>query len=192
MTGKYKIHDLPEWEQPDDGFSFYIEKFGRLWAWMVLAIAVVSFYEVFTRYALNMPTIWVHETAIMFAGLCFAYGGPYAMARHRHIRVFGIYNLYGFKTRCIVDIIIALLTLFFSVGNAISFYLFGLRAFFKPDGTFFLQGTGSAWNPPFPPFVKLLFFVVMILISIQVILNMVRAVNRLRQGPPESSEGGNQ
>ncbi len=187
MTDKYRIPDLPAWEQPDNVVDFYVEKLGRIWAWLVVAIALISFYEVVARYLFNAPTIWVHETAIMFAGLCFAFGGPYAMARHRHIRVTGLYNLFGFKTRCFLDILICLITLAFAAGNAWAFLRFANKAFFAPDGTFRLEGSGTAFNPPYPPLVKGVFLFVMIVLVVQVLLRLKAAIQGLVQGEKEKS-----
>ena len=57
------------------------------------------------------PTIWVTETTIFLCALAFIYGGLYAVARDRHIRVVLIYNALPPGWRRVFDIGISILCL---------------------------------------------------------------------------------
>ena len=60
---------------------------GRAAAWLFVAAAVVTVYEVGSRYLFGAPTSWAHETTTALCAAGFALGGAYAFARNEHIRI---------------------------------------------------------------------------------------------------------
>lgn len=57
------------------------------------------------------------------------------------------------------------------------------KAMFRPDGSFFLETSGSAWNSPAPALLKIFLLVVMVTMSIQFLILTVNYLRRpLRTG----------
>ena len=60
---------------------------GRACAWLFVAAAAITVYEVIARYAFGAPTTWAHVTTTALCAIGFCAGGGYSMARDEHIRV---------------------------------------------------------------------------------------------------------
>jgi TRAP-type C4-dicarboxylate transport system permease small subunit len=60
---------------------------GRAASWLFVAAAIVTVYEVGSRYLFGRPTSWAHETTTALCAAGFALGGAYAFARNEHIRI---------------------------------------------------------------------------------------------------------
>lgn len=168
--------DHLESAQPKTKLDELIDRVGRYLSWLFLIAVAISFYEVVMRYVFNAPTIWVHETTIMLVAVSFAYGGAYAMARDSHIRIGLLYNWVSPRTRRYLDILNALLTLLFLVGIGYAAIEFTEKSLFAPDGRLRLEGTGSAWNPPFPPLVKSVLLLCIALMAVQTVLHLIKAI----------------
>lgn len=160
----------------------YIDRLGNIIAWAFLVSVAISFYEIASRYLFDSPTIWVHETTIMICALCMAYGGTYCLARDSHIRIRILYDAVGEKGKRVLDIINALLTLFFCVLLTYAAYIMTEKALFTPMGDWRLETTGSAWNPIYPAIVKFFLFAVLILMSLQSLLHLFKAVTQKPAG----------
>ena len=165
---------------PEAGFlGRLIQKGGVFVASLFLVSAAITVFEVFMRYALDAPTIWVTETTIFLCALAFIYGGLYAVARDRHIRVVLIYNALPPGWRRIFDVGISILCLISATFFAWASWTWVARSWWAPGGRLRLQGTGSAWNPPTPALLKAFLMVVMIAMAIQF---LILAINYARRG----------
>jgi TRAP-type mannitol/chloroaromatic compound transport system permease small subunit len=60
---------------------------GRPVAWLFVAAALFSAYEVVMRYAFDAPSNWVHVTSTALCAVAFGFGGAWCMARDEHIRI---------------------------------------------------------------------------------------------------------
>lgn len=60
---------------------------GRAAAFVFVAAAAVTVWEVGARYLFGAPTAWAHETTTTLCVVGFALGGAYAFARNEHIRI---------------------------------------------------------------------------------------------------------
>lgn len=60
---------------------------GRAAAWLFVAAACVTVWEVVSRYLFGAPTTWAHATTTASCAVGFALGGAYAFARNEHIRI---------------------------------------------------------------------------------------------------------
>lgn len=168
--------DHLEAAKPKTRLDHWVDQAGRYVSWLFLVGVLISFLEVLMRYLLNSPTIWAHETTIMLVALCFAYSGAYALARDSHIRIGLIYNAVGARGRRYLDIVNASLTLVFLVGMGYAAIEFTEKSWFAPGGELRLEGTGTAWNPPFPPIVKLVLLLCIALMAVQSALHLIKAI----------------
>jgi C4-dicarboxylate transporter DctQ subunit len=60
---------------------------GRAAAWLFVAAAAVTVFEVASRYLFGAPTTWAHATTTALCATGFALGGAYAFVRNEHIRI---------------------------------------------------------------------------------------------------------
>jgi len=66
---------------------------GRAFGWCIVILTLSVAYEVFVRYALNAPTVWVFDMMVQMYGALFLMAGPYALAQDGHVRADVIYRL---------------------------------------------------------------------------------------------------
>lgn len=147
----------------------------------VLSMAVLLF-EVVMRYVFNSPTLWVHETTVFLCAIGFMFGGLYCTAKDTHIRIVIIYDAVGPKARRLLDIVIYTVCYtvcaLASASFAYAAWTMAERASFTPSGSFRLETSGTAWNPPTPALLKLFLLLVLILITVQCVVLAYRAVIR--------------
>jgi len=143
-------------------------------------VAVVSCYEIARRYLFDDPTIWVHETATFLGGALFILGGLYALATDRHVRVVLIYDAVSDKARTALRIVHHLFGLAFSGMMLFASWTMARKAVLAPWGDIRFETSGSAWNPPFPAYIKVLILVAFVVMTVQFILHLVRDIRRLR------------
>ena len=79
-------------EQPRNLLDKAIVRIGNALSLLFLFTVAISFYEVVMRYVFNAPTIWVHESASFLGACLFVFGGIYALATNKHVRVVLIYD----------------------------------------------------------------------------------------------------
>ena len=130
------------------------------------------------RYVFNAPTRWVHETVVFLSAIAFVYGGLYAAAIDKHIRVVLFYDQLSAGLKRVFDVAISLTCLVASLFFAWAAWLSVERAAWTPQGDFRLETSGSAWNPPYPGLLKIFLFVILILLAVQF---AIFTVNYLRK-----------
>ena len=141
-----------------------------LFAIGIVASMLILINEVLLRYFFNAPTIWAHETTIFLCGAAFLYGGLYCTARDRHIRVVLIYDTLPPPLRRVLDVVISLICMVASTFFAYASWLMVQKAAFRPDGSFRLERSGSAWDPVFPGLIKVFLLVVMSVMAVQFLI----------------------
>ncbi|MBO0904674.1 TRAP transporter small permease subunit [Jiella sonneratiae] len=156
-----------------------IEKGGVFVASLFVVSAAIIIYEIFMRYVLNEPTLWVTETTIFLCAVAFIYGGLYCVARDRHIRVVLLYDFLPPAWRRVFDVAISALCLISACFFAWASWTMVEKSWWAPTGALRLEGTGSAWNPPTPALMKGFLMLVMITMAIQFV---ILAVNYARRG----------
>jgi C4-dicarboxylate transporter DctQ subunit len=160
-----------------------ITRVARLFAVGILIAMAVLVLEIFLRYVFNSPTTWAHETTTFLSAVTFIFGGLYCVARNSHIRVVLLYDIVGARLRNLLDVLISIACLCASVFFAWAAWLMAMKATFRPDGSFFLETSGSAWNSPAPALLKLFLLLVLVTMSFQFLL---LTLNYLRGPvPPE-------
>lgn len=90
--------------------------FGKVFAWLIVFMAIGTGYEVFVRYILNRPTAWALDVSFIMYGTLFMMGGAYTLSRGGHVRGDFLYRLWKPRTQARVDLV--LYFLFFFPGVA--------------------------------------------------------------------------
>ena len=165
----------------DNRLDRLISWLGRKLSWLFALVVVISFFEVVMRYLFDSPTIWVHETATFIGAVLFVLGGLYAFANDQHVRVVVLYDALNDRTRNWLNILHHLLGLCFSGMMVYGSWFMMYSGLFAPWGALRLETSGSAWNPPFPAYLKTLIFIAFCVLSVQLLLHLFRDLGRLRR-----------
>jgi len=130
------------------GVELSSEWVGSAARWLVVALVIITIYDVVARYVFNAPTEWGYETVSMLGGSIIILGWAYVQLHHSHIRVDVLYSRLSSKRQAIIDIL-------------------GFLIFFVPFSILFLKSavewtiwswstqevmTESYWYPPASPF----------------------------------------
>ncbi len=91
------------------------DRTGRAAAIAMPLMVVVMAWEVFARYFLNAPTIWVYDTALMLWAWMGFVGGALAMREDRHIRVDILVQHLSARRRAVLELLTMPLLAFFLV-----------------------------------------------------------------------------
>lgn len=156
------------------GLDKAISWLGEKLSVIFLIIVAITFFEVFVRYVLNSPTIWVHETAMFLGGCLFIFGGAYALAIDKHVRVVLLYDNVSPKVRAYLNLFHHLMGFIFSVAMTYAAYRMAYESWFKPWGALQLETSGTAWNTYFPAYLKAVILITMFLISLQFFLKFIK------------------
>ena len=95
---------------------------GRALGWCILILTLSVTYEVFVRYVLNAPTVWVFDMMVQMYGALFLMAGPYALAQDAHVRGDVLYRLFTVKVQARIDLI---LYIFFFFPGMLALFYFG-------------------------------------------------------------------
>ena len=87
---------------------------GKLFAWLIVMLAIVVGVEVFKRYILNAPTAWIFDLNSILYGTIFMMCGAYTLAQNGHVRGDFLYGSMKPRTQAGLDL--ALYILFFIPG----------------------------------------------------------------------------
>lgn len=93
---------------------------GRAFGWCILILTLSVSYEVFVRYVLNAPTVWVFDMMVQMYGALFLMAGPYALAQDSHVRGDVLYRLFPVRWQARIDFV--LYVLFFFPGMLALFW----------------------------------------------------------------------
>ncbi len=85
---------------------------GRAFGWCILILTLSVSYEVFVRYVLNAPTVWVFDMMVQMYGALFLMAGPYALAQDAHVRGDVLYRLLPVRFQASIDFVLYLLFFF--------------------------------------------------------------------------------
>jgi TRAP-type mannitol/chloroaromatic compound transport system permease small subunit len=90
----------------------FTEATGKLVSLSMLFLVAAISYEVFSRYILNDPTIWVSDASYMTNGSAFMLGCGYALLKRAHVRTDLFWSRYSARKQGAIDLV-AYLFLFF-------------------------------------------------------------------------------
>ncbi|MBR9884759.1 MAG: TRAP transporter small permease [Oceanospirillales bacterium] len=161
---------LPDADTDITAVDRLIEKGGRLCAWLVLVAMLISVYEVISRYVFDAPTIWAHETTIFLVAAIFALGGPYTLARNRHIQINVLHDLLPTSARKWLKILNLLLGIGFCCAIGYAAWVLSYQATHTPTGDWHFQTSGSSWNSPLPAFTKIIILLSVVLMALQLVV----------------------
>jgi TRAP-type mannitol/chloroaromatic compound transport system permease small subunit len=154
---------------------------GGVAAAIVILLVILMLYDVVMRYAFNAPTVWGNDINTWLMGASFVLSIAYAMSTDSHVRVDLLYNDATKHRMRVVDLIgFSLLVL--PTVSWITWGLFGhfLEALKSGERS----GTGG-WNPIVWPF-RLVLFVGFMMLSIQIVAEIVKRVLSLAGKPVET------
>ena len=187
-----KVFDQLEAVTVRTEFDAWINRIGKYLSVIIFVSMAISVFEVVCRYVFQSPTEWVHETTVLLIAIMFAFSGAFTFARGRHIQVRALYDSLTERNRRALDAVNALLALAYFIGLAYASWVMFDRSIFDPTGSFVLERSGSAWNPPHPPFIKAAVLIAAITMAIQAALHFMQNARRLlRPNPkPRNKVGG--
>ena len=165
------------------------DSFVRPIGWLVPIVAVISVYEVFARYLLNAPTIWVHETSTLLIAVVFLIGGVRAMARNQHVKIDLLRYLLPVRWLQGLDLVRSFLLI--PICAAL-LYVAALTAWdavhARPGLLFYLERSGSFWNPPFPALTKLALLTACAFLLVQSVVQFLHALKQKASNTPGVGE----
>ncbi len=98
------------------GFVRYtVRLIGRTVPVLLPLLAGLVAFEVFARYILGSPTIWVYDTSLFLFGYISSLGGAYAQQKKAHINVDIIYLKVPKFVRCLFNLVTIILAVGFLV-----------------------------------------------------------------------------
>lgn len=142
--------------------------FSRIAIWAPAFIVAIIFYEVFMRYILFKPTLWVNEMSLWVGGAIYVTAGLYAMQQRSHIRIFILYDMAPRWLRKVFDTISVL---------CIAIFVFAIiwGGFGEAAAKFWRFETfGTAFDPPIPATNKPLILITAFVLMLQAISNLIR------------------
>ena len=86
--------------------------FGKIFAWLIVLMAVGTGYAVFMRYVFNRPPAWSLDVSFIAYGTLFMMGGAYTLSRGGHVRGDFIYRLWQPRRQALVDFVLYLFFFF--------------------------------------------------------------------------------
>lgn len=150
---------------------------GRAFGWCILILTFSVSYEVFVRYVLNAPTVWVFDMMVQMYGALFLMAGPYALAQDTHVRGDVVYRLLPVRWQARIDFTLFLLFLF---PGMLALFWFGAEI--AADSWRYEE---VSWNSPARIqiyFFKTLIPVAGVLMIVQGVAELLRCWMAMRQG----------
>ncbi|OGA69040.1 MAG: hypothetical protein A3G83_04945 [Betaproteobacteria bacterium RIFCSPLOWO2_12_FULL_68_20] len=158
-----------------------IDKFtdttGTWVAWLNVPLMAAVSVEVFSRYAMDAPTIWSFDVTYMLYGTIFMLGAAYALHKGAHIRTDFFFEKWSIRTRGVIDST-AYLVFFFP-----SFIVFLFVSWDEGWYAFSINETSeqTPWRPILWPF-KMVVPLASLLLLIQGVSESIKSVYAARWG----------
>lgn len=143
---------------------------GEAVAWLVVPLIAATAYDVVARYAFNAPTQWAYEVGYMVMGAHALLGMAYTLREGGHIRIDAFTHRFSQAAKAIVDLVGYLVVLPCLFWVTLSLWNYWRVSYRSNE----LSGQ-SAWNPVIWPF-KLIFFIAFVLLVLQVLGEILKAV----------------
>lgn len=166
---------------PVQSLLFFIDKVstfvGKAGAWLIVALALMIGYEVFSRYVLGEPHAWVFDASNMLYGALFMLAGAYTLAKSGHVRGDILYGFLSPRAQASIDLV---LYLAFFFPGVIALAWAGID-FFEVSLAQNEHSSIAADGPPIYPF-KAVIPVAGALLLLQGLAEVIRCVVCLRRG----------
>jgi TRAP-type mannitol/chloroaromatic compound transport system permease small subunit len=135
---------------------------GKFSMYLVFAMMGILLFESISRTILNLPHIWVVETAQFLMAAYYLLGGGYSMILDGHVRMDLLYGRWSAKRRAMADAMTASLLIFYLVfllTGGISSVKYAVK---------YGQVNYTPWAPPLAP-IKIIMTIGIVLMLLQVI-----------------------
>lgn len=142
-------------------------RFSRVAMLLPAFIVAIMAYEVFMRYVLEKPTLWVNEMSLWMGGWVYLFAGIYAMQQRSHIRITVLYDVVPRSVKRLFDVISVALIIIWAFCTVWGGFNEGWKALIN------WERFGTAWDPPIPATTQPLILIVMVVIAIQAISNLI-------------------
>ena len=76
---------------------------GQIVAWLIIPMVLALSFEVVSRYAFNMPTLWAYDMTFMMYGTYFMLGAAFTLQRKGHVRTDSFYGGWSVRRQAVVD-----------------------------------------------------------------------------------------
>lgn len=150
-----------------DGLSEYV---GRAISWLTLGMIGVLMIEIVSRYFLDAPTLWAHETSTMLYGAFCMLAGAYTLRHRGHVRSEVIWGALPKRGQAFCDVLI------FTMGFVVLSIFLKLAITFAADSWAVREYSNkSMWQPPLYP-IKTVIPVAVGLVLLQNMAELLRAV----------------
>ena len=158
----------------EDRIARLMRTVGDAASWLYLVVVGIIAYEVTMRYLFNAPTLWVHELSVALAATCFVIGGPLVHQDRHHITISFVYDRMSPVVRIWARVLGSFLTLVFCGFLAFATIIQAGLALKV------MEKTGTALNWPIPVYLKTLFAVCAVVMTLQSLLHLARDIAALR------------
>ena len=138
------------------------EWLGRVVAWFVLAMVVITFFNVVMRYGFNFGLIAIQESVIYFHSFVFMLAIAYTYKHNAHVRVDIFYSKYTDRQKAWTDLTGTLLLLF-----PFCIYLISASWDYAVNSWLLLEGSREAGGLPFLFILKTLIPLMPLLLLLQ-------------------------
>ena len=168
-------------------FGRAVDLLGTVVATFFLISTVIVLYEIVSRYVFDAPTRWAHETTTFLCATGFLFGGLYALAHDKHIRVVLIYDAVSTRVRRWFDVVISVVGLVAVLFFSYAAWATAERAWFAPGtGAIRMETSGSAFDAPYPALIKGLLLLVVIAMAAQFVIHIVNTLRAARRAKREA------
>lgn len=133
---------------------------------LAFSVAIMA-YEVFMRYMLVKPTLWVNEATIWLMGGIYLVSGIYVLQQRSHIRIYLLYDLVPRWLQRVFDLISTVLLCTFAAAVVYGGFNESWRKLLRWE----LYGTD--WDPPLPATMKILILIAVVLLAMQSVSNLI-------------------
>jgi TRAP-type mannitol/chloroaromatic compound transport system permease small subunit len=150
---------------------------GKAGAWLIVGLALMIGYEVFSRYVLGAPHAWVFDASNMLYGALFMLAGAYTLAKSGHVRGDILYGFFAPRVQASIDLV---LYLAFFFPGVIALAWAGID-FFEVSLAQNEHSSIAADGPPIYPF-KAVIPVAGAMLLLQGVAEVIRCLVCLKQG----------
>ena len=165
------LDEADDFKPIQDKFRFYdhFSKFsGLAVAQLYLICAIVTGYEVVSRYIFDSPTQWVFEVVMVLAATAWMLSAAYVTLHKRHIGITVFYIMASDRGKWWLDLfayVIGVIALWLLIDDSV------IRAL---ESVMMIERAGSAWNSPQPLILKSMLTIGAIVYILQLMINLYR------------------
>lgn len=157
------------------GIDTLNEWFGRLIAPLIAVVTLIVIYDIAMRFFIGRPSDWAFDITKMLFGVHFMLMAAYALRHHAHVEVDVLKRLLSRRKQAALEIIgyLVFFTPFIWMLLTLGWSFF-MRSFSRGETTY-----GMVAIPVYP--VKAVIVITAVLILLQAIAIVIRAVQALRE-----------